>query len=93
MGGDAPAGDLAPSISDNFKTGGSFVMVTFAQAYKGFNQAILSTLDAEKQVVSEIANIFDKVLPALVPSEFENVVENLLVQTKNLYLKMLEPPF
>lgn len=93
LGGDAPAGDLAPSISDNFKTGGSFVMVTFAQAYKGFNQAILSTLDAEKQVVSEIANIFDKVLPALVPSEFENVVENLLVQTKNLYLKMLEPPF
>ena len=38
-------------------------------------------------MVSEIANIFDKVLPALVPSEFENAVENLLVQTKKSLLE------
>jgi len=87
LGGDAPAGDLDPNGSDDFKTSGSFVMVTFAQAYKGFNQAVFSTLDAENQVVSEIANLFDKVLPALVPSEFENAVENLLVQTKKSLLE------
>ena len=87
LGGDAPAGDLDLSGSDDFITSGSFVMVTFAQAYKGFNQAVFSTLDAENQVVSEIANIFDKVLPALVPSEFENAVENLLVQTKKSLLE------
>jgi hypothetical protein len=87
LGGDAPAGDLDLSGSDNLKTSGSFVLVTFAEAYKGFNQAVFSTLDAEKQVVSEIANIFDKVLPALVPSEFENAVENLLVQTKKSLLE------
>jgi hypothetical protein len=87
LGGDAPAGDLDLSGSDNLKTSGSFVLVTFAEAYKGFNQAVFSTLDAENQVVSEIANIFDKVLPALVPSEFENAVENLLVQTKKSLLE------
>ncbi len=87
LGGDAPAGDLDLSGSDDLKTSGSFVLVTFAQAYQGFNQAVFSTLDAEKQVVSEIANIFDKVLPALVPSEFENTVENLLVQTKKSLLE------
>ncbi|MCY2940173.1 MAG: pre-peptidase C-terminal domain-containing protein, partial [Planctomycetota bacterium] len=87
LGGDAPAGELDLSDSDDLKTIGSFVMVTFAQAYKGFSQAVFSTLDAENQVVSEIANIFDKVLPALVPSEFENAVENLLVQTKNSLLE------
>ncbi len=87
LGGDAPAGDLDVSGSDDLKTGGSFVLVTFAQAYQGFNQAVFSTLDAEKQVISEIANIFDKVLPALVPSEFENAVENLLVQTKKSLLE------
>ena len=87
LGGDAPAGDLDLSGSDDLKTGGSFVLVTFAKAYKGFNQAVFSTLDAENQVVSEIANIFDKVLPALVPSEFENSVENLLVQTKKSLLE------
>ena len=87
LGGDAPAGDLDLSGSDNLKTSGSFVLVTFAEAYNGFNQAVFSTLDAEKQVVSEIANIFDKVLPALVPSEFENAVENLLVQTKKSLLE------
>ena len=82
LGGDAPAGDLDLSGSDDLKTSGSFVLVTFAQAYQGFNQAVFSTLDAEKQVVTEITNIFDKVLPALVPSEFENSVENLLLLTK-----------
>ena len=87
LGGDAPVGDFDLNGSDNFKTVGSFVLVTFAQAYKGFNQAVFSTLDAENLVVSEIANIFDKVLPALVPSEFENAVENLLVQTKNSLLE------
>jgi hypothetical protein len=87
LGGDAPAGDLDLSGSDNLKTSGSFVLVTFAEAYNGFNQAVFSTLDAENQVVSEIANIFDKVLPALVPSEFENSVENLLVQTKKSLLE------
>jgi len=87
LGGDAPAGDLDLSGSDNLRTSGSFVLVTFAEAYKGFNQAVFSTLDAENQVVSEIANIFDKVLPALVPSEFENAVENLLVQTKKSLLE------
>ena len=87
LGGDAPAGDLDLSGSDNLKTSGSFVLVTFAEAYNGFNQAVFSTLDAENQVVSEIANIFDKVLPSLVPSEFENSVENLLVQTKKSLLE------
>ncbi|NBR06899.1 MAG: hypothetical protein EBT92_14150, partial [Planctomycetes bacterium] len=87
LGGDAPAGDLDLGGSDDLKTGGSFVLVTFAQAYKNFNQAVFSTLDAEKQVVSEIAKIFDNVFPALVPSEFENAVENLLVQTKKSLLE------
>ena len=87
LGGDAPAGDLDLSSLNTVKTLSDFVTITFAQAYKGFNQAVFSTLDAENQVVSEIANIFDKVLPALVPSEFENAVENLLVQTKKSLLE------
>ena len=87
LGGDAPAGDFDLSSLNTVKTLSNFVTITFAQAYKGFNQAVFSTLDAEKQVVSEIANIFDKVLPALVPSEFENAVENLLVQTKKSLLE------
>ncbi|PHX63160.1 MAG: hypothetical protein CK551_07450, partial [Planctomycetaceae bacterium] len=87
LGGDAPAGDLDLSSLNTVKTLSDFVTITFAQAYKGFNQAVFSTLDAEKQVVSEITNIFDKVLPALVPSEFENAVENLLVQTKKSLLE------
>ena len=87
LGGDAPAGDLDLSSLNTVKTLSDFVTITFAQAYKGFNQAVFSTLDAENQVVSEITNIFDKVLPALVPSEFENAVENLLVQTKKSLLE------
>ncbi|MBJ7431138.1 MAG: hypothetical protein JHC56_07355, partial [Gemmataceae bacterium] len=87
LGGDAPAGDLDLSSLNTVKTFSDFVTITFAQAYKGFNQAVFSTLDAENQVVSEITNIFDKVLPALVPSEFENAVENLLVQTKKSLLE------
>jgi hypothetical protein len=61
-------------------------MTTFAQAYKGFNQAVFSALNAEKQIVTEIANVLDKILPALAPSEFENSVENLLLQTKKMLL-------
>ncbi|MCY2970368.1 MAG: hypothetical protein NTZ30_06845, partial [Planctomycetota bacterium] len=87
LGGDAPAGELDLSSLNTVKTLSDFVTITFAQAYKGFNQAVFSTLDAENQVVSEITNIFDKVLPALVPSEFENAVENLLVQTKKSLLE------
>jgi hypothetical protein len=44
-------------------------------------------LQAEQQVVSEIANILDKVLPVVVPTEFENSVENILVQTEKTLLE------
>jgi hypothetical protein len=75
------------SSSDVIKATASLVSVSFAEAYKGTNLAIFSTLQAEQQVVSEIANILDKVLPILVPTEFENSVENILVQTEKTLLQ------
>jgi hypothetical protein len=75
------------SSSDVVKATASLVSVSFAEAYKGTNLAVLSTIDAEKQVVSEIANILDKVLPIVVPTEFENSVENILVQTEKTLLQ------
>ena len=75
------------SSSDVVKATASFVSVSFAEAYKGADLAVLSTIDVEKQVVSEIANILDKVLPILVPTEFENSVENILVQTEKTLLQ------
>ena len=43
-------------------------------------------MNAEKQIVTEIANVLDKISPVLAPSEFENSVENLLVQTNKMLL-------
>jgi len=76
-----------PASYDVVRSAASFVMVSFAEAYKGTDLAVLNTMDAEKQVVSEIANILDKVLPILVPTEFENSVENILVQTEKTVLQ------
>jgi hypothetical protein len=75
------------SSSDVIKATASLVSVSFAEAYKGTDLAIFSTLQAEQQVVSEIANILDKVLPIVVPTEFENSVENILVQTEKTLLE------
>lgn len=75
------------SSSDVVKNAASFVLVSFAEAYKGTDMAIFSTLQVEQQVVSDIANILDKVLPILVPTEFENSVENILVQTEKTLLQ------
>ena len=76
-----------PGSYDTIRSAASFVMVSFAEAYKGADLAVLNTIDAEKQVVSEIANILDKVLPILVPTEFENTVESILVQTEKVVLQ------
>ena len=75
------------SSSDVIKATTSLVSVSFAEAYKGTDLAIFSTIQAEQQVVSEIANILDKVLPIVVPTEFENSVENILVQTEKTLLE------
>ena len=75
------------SSSDVVKATASLVSLSFAEAYKGTDLAIFSTLQAEQQVVSEIANILDKVLPVVVPTEFENSVENILVQTEKTLLE------
>ncbi|NDH04392.1 hypothetical protein EBX93_00535, partial [bacterium] len=98
LGGDAPGEGLElnekenkeaklPGSSDVLKATASLVTVSIAEAYKSTDLAVFSTLQAEHQVISEVATILDKVLPILVPSEFENSVENLLVKTEQSLLQ------
>jgi len=76
-----------PGSSDVLKATASLVTVSIAEAYKSTDLAVFSTLQAEHQVISEVATILDKVLPILIPSEFENSVENLLVKTEQSLLQ------
>jgi len=77
----------ATSKAEFFRNAGSFVMVSFAEAFRGSSLALTTSFDAEQVVVSEIAHILDKVLPILVPTEFENSVENILTQTASSILE------